>query len=218
MIKYVFLDMDGTLVDSERYYTDGTYRYMKEDFNYKGPKEAVYEIIGTSMYQTGQIIKRLLKSDLSVEEILSYNDRFFGERMSLDYSEYIFKEVRESLKELKEMGLKLALCSGSSKELMYKFIKSCDIEGIDYIISTDECQGHKPDPDIYLKALAFFKAQRSEVIVFEDSTSGIKAAKNAGLYTAARKDKRFGIDQSEADVKLDDMMELVRLIREINNG
>ena len=78
-IKAILFDMDGTLVDSERYYTDGTYRWMQRA-GYKGSKEAIYPIIGTTLPMTYAIIHKLLDGRLSVEEIEKFDDlKLLGE-------------------------------------------------------------------------------------------------------------------------------------------
>jgi beta-phosphoglucomutase len=46
------------------------------------------------------------------------------------------------------------------------------------------------------------------VLVIEDSKSGIRAAKLAGLKVFAIRDDRFGMDQSEADAIISGVLEL----------
>ena len=108
-IKAILFDMDGTLVDSERYYTDGTYRWMQR-VGYKGSKEAIYPIIGTTLPMTYAIIHKLLDGRLSVEEIEKMNDDYFMKEDVIDYREYIFPEVKGVIRSLRDKGYKMALC------------------------------------------------------------------------------------------------------------
>lgn len=219
MIRAVLCDMDGTLVDTERYYTDGTYKWMKDKFAYSGSKESIFKIIGTTMEETCAILRDLLKLDETVAEVMQINDDYFENESSLDYREYIFPEVREAINEIKDKGIKIAICSASPRWAIEQFVKECDLGGhIDYVISAMECERQKPYPDIYLHALKALGATKDEALVFEDSYSGISAGKNAGIMTVARRDYRFGIDQSQADASVDDMQQLIKMIKEINHG
>jgi beta-phosphoglucomutase-like phosphatase (HAD superfamily) len=40
---------------------------------------------------------------------------------------------------------------------------------------------HKPDPEVYLKSASNLSLSPDQCIVFEDSYSGVSAAKNAGM-------------------------------------
>ena len=51
------------------------------------------------------------------------------------------------------------------------------------LVIGDELARGKPDPLPYLTALELLGARAEEAIAFEDSTSGVKAASSAGLFT-----------------------------------
>lgn len=219
MIKAILCDMDGTLVDTERYYTEGTFKWMKDKFAYSGSKESIYKVIGITMEETCTVLRDLLKVDKTAAEIMKINDDYFENESSLDYREYIFPEVTEAIHEIKGMGIRIAICSASPRWAIEQFVRECGLtDQIDYIVSAVDCKRQKPDPDIYLDALSALGVKEGEAIVFEDSYSGISAGKNAGILTVARRDYRFGIDQSRADICVDDMQQLIGIIKEINHG
>ena len=49
------------------------------------------------------------------------------------------------------------------------------------ILTQEDVEKPKPDPDGYLKAIAYFNVHSDEAIIFEDSSIGIKAAEQAGV-------------------------------------
>ncbi|OWY28233.1 HAD family hydrolase [Herbaspirillum robiniae] len=53
----------------------------------------------------------------------------------------------------------------------------------DTLVIGDELARGKPDPLPYLTALQLLGARAEEAVAFEDSSSGVKAASAAGLYT-----------------------------------
>ena len=61
----------------------------------------------------------------------------------------------------------------------------------DRFISADDIQRSKPDPEVFLKALALLRAARApdleprDCLVFEDSVRGVEAARRAGMLCVA---------------------------------
>ena len=51
----------------------------------------------------------------------------------------------------------------------------------DAILTSEDFDRSKPDPDCYLKAAQRLGAQYNECIVFEDSFNGLRAGKAAGM-------------------------------------
>ena len=48
-------------------------------------------------------------------------------------------------------------------------------------LASEQVSKHKPDPEVYLKTAANLSLSPDQCVVFEDSFSGVSAAKNAGM-------------------------------------
>ena len=216
MIKAILFDMDGILYDSEYYYMNGTIDQMRQ-YGYQGSEEAVYAIMGTTMEDTYRILYDLLDHRVPMETIIKGNERYFHEEHPINFKEIMFEGVPEVLRQLKEEGIRTAVCSSSPYDLIVESLKAMEIEDcFDFIESGENVPHAKPAPDIYLLAAEALGMAKEECIVYEDSALGIEAGKRAGIYTVARRDDRFHQDQSAADQKIDDIRELIPLIRKEN--
>lgn len=49
------------------------------------------------------------------------------------------------------------------------------------VMASEQVTKHKPDPEVYLKSASNLKIDIASCVVFEDSFSGVSAAKNAGM-------------------------------------
>ncbi|MFW2541917.1 HAD family hydrolase [Primorskyibacter sp. 2E107] len=56
-------------------------------------------------------------------------------------------------------------------------------EAFEVLIIGDECARGKPDPEPYLAAMRMLHVQPEHCVAFEDSPSGLKAARASGAYT-----------------------------------
>lgn len=205
MIKAFLFDMDGTLTDSEKYYTEGTFNWVNKIKNIS--LKDIYPIIGTNMDETYKILSNI--SGLSYDEVIKLNTEYFVNH-PINYNDYIFDDVKDVLNILRNNGYKLALCSMSERWMVEQFIKDCKLENIfDVILSDDEVKNSKPNPEIYLKAIELLNIKSDEAIVIEDSCNGILAGKNANMKVYARNASRYNIDQSRADYIFNDMHEIL---------
>ena len=209
MIKAILFDMDGTLVDSERYYTEMSYKWLCQ-YNVVDKKE-IYKIVGLNMDDTYKTMSLL--SGLSYDETKKSYDEYFGMH-PMDYNDYLFDDVRDVLSKLSDY--KLAICTLSARDLLDKFIFDTGLNCFDLLLSNDDVKNPKPSPDIYLKAIERLGVNRDETLVIEDSSTGIKAGKNAGICTLARDSSRFFVDQSEADYIFDDLHGVLNILNEKN--
>jgi len=53
---------------------------------------------------------------------------------------------------------------------------------LDVLVSNQDVQRAKPDPEIYQKTLALLRVRPEEALVLEDNEHGIAAAKAAGAH------------------------------------
>ncbi|MCV0402788.1 MAG: HAD family phosphatase [Chloroflexi bacterium] len=89
-------------------------------------------------------------------------------------------ELIARLRELPGVGLGLA--SNSPRRLVDSALASARMsDAFDVIVTSDDVEHAKPDPDIYLLACERLGVAPSETLALEDSASGVAAAKAAGL-------------------------------------
>ena len=213
MIKAILFDMDGVLIDSEYYYHFGTYKWMKR-LGFKGDHQELNKLIGTTMATTYDMLYDMFDGKYTKEELVEINEKYFGEEDPLDCKKIMFANVKECLVSFRQMGLKLALCSASPMNTIMDNLRQMEIEDLfDCIVSGDDFERSKPDPMIYLYAMDKLHVTSEECIVYEDSTIGIAAGKASKAFCIARKDDRFGQDQSQADMLINDINELLDYVR-----
>ncbi|MBT3582803.1 HAD family phosphatase, partial [Candidatus Woesearchaeota archaeon] len=67
------------------------------------------------------------------------------------------------------------------------------------IITVDQVEKPKPDPEIFIKAANALGVSPEQCIVIEDSPAGVKAAKSANMKCIAITNTNKEIDLQEAD-------------------
>ena len=92
MIKAILFDMDGTLVDSERYYTEMSYKWVLQYRSIE--KRDIYQIVGANMDKTYRIMSKL--AGLSYDETKKSYDEYFSKH-PMNYNDYLFDDVKDVL-------------------------------------------------------------------------------------------------------------------------
>lgn len=211
MIKAVLFDMDGILYDSEGFYMQGTYNVMKS-FGYKDDIKNLNCVVGTTCEGTYALMAKLLNNGTTVEQIEKANVAYYVKN-PLPYKEIMFEGIPSVLEDLSKRGYKMACCSSSPEQCI---LDSLDAMGIrqyfDFVESGDNIDHPKPAGDIYEMAAKALGVTSDECIVYEDSRMGIEAGHNANMKVIARRDDRFGQDQSEADFIVNDVYEMKQIV------
>ena len=114
-IKACLFDMDGTLVDSMHIWKDIDIAFLGR-FGYELPPTLQKEIEGMAFKETAQYFKERFNLPLSIEEIMDqWNEmafRVYAEEIDYKKGAFAF------LKMLKKMGIRTAICTSNSKELV----------------------------------------------------------------------------------------------------
>ncbi len=220
MIKAVFFDLDGVLIDSET-----THQSMTEDFlrltGLSIPPERFYLLIGShkSLNPWAEVVRDIDLGGRTPEEVKEKLFAYKRERLShFDYSNIVFADVRPVLMQLRQAGLPIACASSSRMEYIKKTLGDSGLLDLfDLAVTCDDFESSKPQPDIYLYCARYFGVSPAECLVVEDSPIGIAAGKNAGMTVAARIDHHFGMDQSRADYFIEDLTALPALIEHLSD-
>jgi beta-phosphoglucomutase len=191
----VIFDMDGVLIDSEPIHYE-----IEELLFDKLGIEVTEEVHKLYLGAAGDFMYADLKSRFnltgSVDELLEFDDSFrcdyFRDLPVVNLNE----GVVPLLKSLKLAGLKLAVATSSSPEMVNVLLNKCQIASFfDAIVTTSEAGKSKPSPEVYLLAALNIGMSPEQCIVFEDSPNGIAAAKSAGMYCIAVETEMVPIDE-----------------------
>lgn len=214
MIKAVFFDLDGVLIDSEVIEQRWTENFLKEE-NLAIPAERFLVLVGSSSQHDfwqeiiGDYKIKWTKEELK-EHLLAYKNQKWKET---NYQDLIFEDTEEVLKYLKEKGIIIVCASSSNIQRIKTILNSKNLlPYFDLIVTGDDFKESKPAPDIYLYCQDYFHLEKNECLVVEDSSKGIEAGKSAGLKVVAIKDYYLQMDQSKADYFIDHLKELLPLI------
>ncbi len=101
-------------------------------------------------------------------------------------------------------GLKMGLASNSGHEHVDGHLARLGLLGrFDFVACREDVASPKPEPDVYRLVLNHFGLGGREAIAFEDSLTGIIAAKRAGLWVVAVPNDSTGHhDLSGADLRV----------------
>lgn len=178
---YIF-DCDGTLADS----MPAHYRAWKRTLA-EFSKEIVYS--EPTFYAWGgkptvQIVKDLndlypKAAPLDPALIADIKERYFLEELSEILP---IEPIVEIARRAKAEHIPVAVASGGIHHIVEKTLVNIGMEGFFPIIVTpaDVARG-KPAPDMYLLAAEKMGVKPEECLVFEDSPTGIEAARAAGM-------------------------------------
>lgn len=184
MLKAVIFDMDGVVIDSNPFHKQAWEKFMAK----KGIP--LYEdtfnrvISGTP---GDRAIRSLLGGDIPDEQVeIFVNEIDAGYRDSIRNSGELtpLAGLRELLEDLKKSGILIALATSAPDENIDLVLSGLEINDFfNVIIGKSMVRKGKPDPEVYLTAMAMLGARADQCLVFEDSLAGVQAAVNARIKT-----------------------------------
>lgn len=118
--------------------------------------------------------------------------------------------VAAYLDEADRRGLRLAVASSSPRGWVGTHLDRLGLTGrFLCLLCADDVAVVKPDPALYLSALAALGVEANDAIALEDSPNGILAAKRAGLTCVAVPNPLTGqLDLSQADLVVESLIDL----------
>jgi HAD superfamily hydrolase (TIGR01509 family) len=176
--RLLIFDFDGTLVDSSPLHA----RAFAEAFAPHGVEVDYSRIAGMT---TGAAVDRLAAAaGLTLDEAerarLVEAKRDYG--LALIERELVAVEGAPDFVRAAGHRFRLALCTSGSRRSVEAALARVGLAGcFDPTITAEDVTRGKPDPEIFLQALARTGAAADEALIFEDADSGIAAAKAAGV-------------------------------------
>jgi HAD superfamily hydrolase (TIGR01509 family) len=203
----VVFDLDGLLIDSEQVWDDVRESLAKERGG-RYDERAQRDMMGMSSVEWSRYMHNRVGLIESPEEI----NRIVVERMLQRYEAgppWIPGAIAAVQRIAAEY--KVGLASSSNRELIDAVLNAGGItELFAATVSSEEVARGKPAPDVYLEAARRLGAEPAGCVAIEDSHSGIRSAKAAGMTCIAIPNAHFppGEATAEADIVLGGLDEL----------
>lgn len=183
-VKAALWDMDGTLFETETIHMD----VMVEILGFKPPfTQAHLQLKSDCVGLTDdQVLTKLhglgMLNHLTHETFVNIKNHHFAKAL-VKYSmdAILLPTIHNLLHELKSAGIKLALVTSSERETTDLLMKKSGYDQLfEFTITKQDVQNPKPNPEPYLMAMKKLAISPKEVIIFEDSSTGLAAAKASG--------------------------------------
>lgn len=213
MTKAVIFDMDGVLIDSEPLHFESDKLTFRE-FGLEVTDSVLNNFVGVSNSEMWEKLRIDFDIAASVEEILEKQAAHKMKLFSGDALQPV-NGVGELLTFLKDNNVTAGLASSSPMDFIMHILSGLHItEYFKAVVSGEEVDKGKPEPDIFLKAAELLGAAPEDCIVIEDSGHGIAAAKRAGMTSIAYRNPNSGSqDLSASDYVADSMAEAGEILK-----
>ena len=182
MLKAVLFDMDGVIVDTEPLHKKAYFQMFK-DVNINVTETLFETFTGQSTIEICRQLCEQFGLRAAPETLVAIKRKHFKVLFDTDDSLALIDGVLELIQDYHTNGVTLVLASSASMPNINRIFKRFNLD--QYFVaklSGADLPKSKPHPEIFIKAAEASGHEKSQCIVIEDSTNGIKAAKGAGIY------------------------------------
>jgi HAD superfamily hydrolase (TIGR01509 family) len=207
-IDAVVFDLDGLLLDTEQVWDEVREALVRERGG-RWHDRAQADMMGMSSHEWS----RYLHEELGLPEPPEELNRLVVERMQERYRHGL-PVIDGAVDAVRRMAERwpLGLASSSNRPLIDLALERMGVADLfRATVSSEEVERGKPAPDVYLEAARRLGVPPERTAAVEDSASGIRAAKAAGLRVVAIPNRHFPPGDEVlalAEVRLDSLAEL----------
>lgn len=194
MIEAVLFDMDGTLLDTEKYLTKYQKQVMMEE-GYDVPIEETYQFRSLASKFAKPLYFQLYGEDFPYDKVRARRRQIMNEHIA-KHGIQLKPYVKETLQELREKGYETVVVTATNEKTALSYLEQTGIKDLfDQIVSTSMVEDGKPCPDVYQYACEMIQKKPENCLAVEDSPNGVISAWRAGCKVAMIPD-RTGPDQN----------------------
>lgn len=175
--KALIFDCDGTLADTLPVHFQ-TWSTSLKAVGADISQEWYYQYCGTSAREMLQLLKDLFGYEFESESVIAARQKHYRTLI------HTVKEIQAIAEIVRTHYGKvpMAVASGGERSVLEATLDSIKLRNFfDTIVSIDDVERGKPEPDIFLLASQHLGVAPEDCIVYEDSDGGLEAARRAGM-------------------------------------
>lgn len=217
MIKAVIFDMDGVLIDTEKYLVK-YWVQAGQEFGFDMQREHGLLIRSLAGKYAEPLLKELFGPEFDYYKVRQRRKELMEAQINktgIEKKPFVDK----TLTALRDMGIKVAVATATDEERAGRYLRQIGIyDMFDKVICVNMVENGKPQPDIYLYACEQIGETPETCVAVEDSPNGVLSAVRAGLRTIMVPD----LTQPDSDTKkiiyasADHLGQIPDMIAEIN--
>lgn len=175
----VIFDMDGTLIDTEKYFRTAWPEAVRR-FGYTMTDEQSLELRSLGRPFAVDHFRKLYGEEFDYDKVRSYRKQIMEEILEKNGIE-LKPGAKELLSYLKEHGYRTAVATASDLERTKRYLDKVGITTyFNELISAVMVKEGKPSPDVYLYACKQLGEDPGDCFAVEDSPNGVISAYRAG--------------------------------------
>lgn len=225
MIRAVVFDLDNTLVDfmaMKRQAIDAAIGAMR-DAGFKLPPESIRKKIDDIYKHRGiefqNVFDQLLYDEFSKIDYKILSAGIIAYRRAREAALVPYPHVYLTLIELTKMNVKLAVVSDAPAREAWLRLTYLNLHHVfDVVVTYDDTGKRKPRPEPFRKALEKLSVPPEQALMVGDwAERDVVGAAQVGMKTVfARYGDTFGTVVSHADFEVDDIADVIEIVRREN--
>lgn len=212
-MKYeaIIFDLDGVICHTDKYHYEA-WKTIADKLKIPFDENINNRLRGVSRMESFNIILENYAGVMNEDEKLKHTEEknnIYKSLLKSMTSKDLSEEVKSTLMELRNKGIKLAI--GSSSENAKFILEQIGLgEFFDAISDGNTISKSKPDPEVFLKAAEYLGLPAEKCVVVEDAVAGIEAAIAGNMDSCAIGDATFSL---KATYNLNSFKDLLGIIK-----
>ena len=179
MARFVVLDVDGTLMDTNYLHTEAWARAF-EEVGHRIPRARLHKQIGKG---SSLLIREFVEDEETEERINELHSEIYAELQEYGHP---LPGAKELISSLRERGYEVWFVTSAKDEELEHHMQVLEAEGrISGVVNSSAVENPKPAPDIFELALQKAGASPDETVAVGDAVWAVEAADAAGIRTVA---------------------------------
>jgi HAD superfamily hydrolase (TIGR01509 family) len=209
MFQAVLFDMDGLFIDSEPDWHDAESSIMKSNGYDWAPQDQL-QCLGGPLTRVTEYMSKCLDGRKSPDQL----GKLIVDEMVRRLSGQVAKMpgAIEFSRKVAEANIPQALVSASPRVIVDAVLTGMSEKYFAKSVASGDIERTKPFPDPYLHAAKLLAVDIQKCIIFEDSPTGLTAARASGAfvvgiphYVVVEEEARLKIIKSFSDIGLEDL-------------